>query len=151
LFLTTPVTGSGTLEADSGSSIIANGPISAGETIVLNSGHLQFGNAGITNPAMQFLGKIVGESASSTINVDGAYGTSLSFKPISAAGAGLGELDVFNASHVQVADMLMVGHFQQADFSVTPVLGASQSPSASDAWTGISFTNYANSASLAHS
>ena len=152
LYLTTPVTGTGTLEADSGSWIVVGGPVGAGETILLNAAHFEFGLKGsITNLAMQFLGKIAGESSASSINLDGVYGTSDLFTPISTAGAGLGDLKVFDAYHVLVADMLMVGHFQQADFSVLPNLGASHNPRASDAYTNVVFTDHANTPYVTHS
>jgi hypothetical protein len=152
LYLTTPVTGTGTLKADNGSWLVVNGPIGAGETISLNSAHLEFGpKGGITNPAMQFQGKIVGENAASTINLDGVYGTSDFFRPISTAGAGLGELQVFDAYHILVADMLMVGHFQTADFAVIPNLGPAHNPRASDTYTNVVFTDHPNTPGIAHS
>jgi hypothetical protein len=150
MFINTPVSGAGTLEALEGSRIGLNGPVAAGQTVHIDASVLEFGAKGnVANPSMQFLGKIVGESPTSTILLDGSYGTSESFRAISSAGAGMAELAVFDQSHVMVADLQFVGHFQLADFTLTPHFGASGL--AADNWTAITFSNHANTTGTLHS
>jgi hypothetical protein len=148
MFLNAPIVGTGTLEAITGSRILLNGPVAAGETVDVEASTLEFGARGtFGNPAMQFLGKITGESASSTILLNGSYGVSEAFKVTSTAGAGLSDLQVFDSSHQVVADLTFVGHFQAADFVLTPHAGNVPA----NAWTSISFVDHANMASVPHS
>lgn len=148
MVLAANVIGRGTLEADNGSSIVVDGPVGAGQTIKLNSSHLEFGPKGSgTNPSMQFLGKIDGDTAASTITLDGAFGTSARLNLLNPGGAGLSELQVFNPAHVVVADLKFVGHFQRSDFTITPHAGGS----ASADWTSVTLTDHAATTWLSHS
>ncbi len=150
MFLNAPVTGTGTLEALSNARILFNGSVAAGETVRIDSSVLEFGGKGtFSNPSMQFLGQIAGESASSTILLNGSYGTSESFHVLSTAGSGLAELQVSDASHNMLADLRFVGHFQAADFVLTPHVGASGL--AGDNWTAISFSDHVNNYANIHS
>jgi hypothetical protein len=136
IFLTAPVTGTGQMQTNGGL-IKLSAPVDTGQTINITKGTLEFGSPGtIDNPAMQFLGQISGLTAASTMLIDGDAGTSDIFKVISTAGAGSGELQVFNPGGM-MADLHLIGHYQQSDFSVAGHIGASLGSN----WTSISFAN----------
>lgn len=135
-FLTAPVDGTGELDAVSGGKLKFAGPVAASETVAINAAVLEFGAPGsFSNPAMQFLAPIVGETSASTILLDGAVGASFDFSMLSQAGGGLGELKVYDASNTAVADLKFVGHFSDSNF----VLSGHPASSPSDSWTAISF------------
>jgi hypothetical protein len=138
------------LAASNGSLLHIDASVGTGQTISINASTLEFGVKGnYSNPSMQFLGKIVGENASSTILLGGSYGVSESLRALSTAGAGLADLQVFDQRHVMLADMQFVGHFQAADFTLTPHVGSTGA--ASDAWTALTFVNHPNTIFAVHS
>lgn len=133
MFVTAPVVGTGTMEANDGSLLKLSGPIANGETIALSSGVLEFGPAGsIANPAMQFYGTITGEDATSAILLDGCNGVSDSLLSLAN---GVCELQVFDPTHTEVADLRFFGNYQQSNFVLTPHIGVNQS----DTWTALMF------------
>lgn len=145
LFMTASVIGSGTIEATGGSLIFLGGPVASGQTISINASTLEFGPKGsLYNPGMQFQGQIIGESDTSTVLLDGTFGTSEAFHVLSAAGAGLCELQVY-AGRALMDDLTFVGHFQQSDFKLQSHLAPTGN------WTAISFTPNANVPWIAHS
>ena len=141
-------TGSGAIDVSGGSRAIFDAPVGPNETVSISSGVLEFGSPnGLTNPAMQFLGKIDGNLVGSTVLLDGVYATSKAFKVDSAAGAGLGELLAYDQTHAMVADLRFVGHYQQADFSLSQV--AASTP-AND-YTALTFSPHPNTPGIVHS
>ena len=142
LTVSAPIVGSGTLEALSGSHIGLNGPVSAETTVHLDHAVLEFGPKGnYANPAMQFLGQVTGMNSASTVLLDGVSGASETFQVISTAGLGLCDLQVFDAANTKVADLKFVGHFQQADFTLSTIAGG----------TAIAFSDHPNTGSIPHS